>query len=210
MVKNQTDERGRFVKGMIPWNKGTKGLMPAPWNKGLTKLTDVRVFRMGRRISKSLLGRCLAETQKRGISFALKGIPKSHKHCVNISKAKMGSKNPNYGITLSKEEVSMRLARQTPSSLELKMMRIIDENKLPYRFVGNGNFFIENKCPDFVNCNGEKIALEVFYREHKNQFRGNVNGWMQNRQKLFNKYGWKVMFFDETQVNDDFVMRRLG
>ncbi|MEK6881417.1 MAG: DUF559 domain-containing protein [Nanoarchaeota archaeon] len=36
--------------GHIPWNKNKKGLMPKPWNKGLTKETDERVRKYGEKI----------------------------------------------------------------------------------------------------------------------------------------------------------------
>lgn len=32
---NHKPHRGGFIKGMIPWNKGKKGVMPLPWNLGL-------------------------------------------------------------------------------------------------------------------------------------------------------------------------------
>ena len=89
------------------------------------------------------------------------------------------------------------------------MIEIIQKLQLPYKFVGNGKFFIENKNPDFINCNGEKIAIEVFYRRHKEQFRKGLQEWMEDRQKIFTKYGWQLLFFDETQVNEDFIKNRL-
>lgn len=32
----ERDSKGRFVKGIEPWNKGKKGVMPTAWNKGKT------------------------------------------------------------------------------------------------------------------------------------------------------------------------------
>ena len=96
------------------------------------------------------------------------------------------------------------------SSLEIKMDKIIKENKLSYKFVGNGKFSIERKVPDFINTNGEKIALEVFYRKHKNVFSGRLDNWMNKRKELFMKYGWKIEFFNECQVNNEEVIRRLN
>lgn len=46
------NKEGRFVKGVVPWNKGKKLVHSAsfkkgniPWNKGLTKETDYRIKR---------------------------------------------------------------------------------------------------------------------------------------------------------------------
>ena len=103
------------------------------------------------------------------------------------------------------------LGKREKSSLELKFEDIINKNQLPYKFVGNGEFFIERKCPDFININGEKIAIEVYYRTHKEYFKKEgLKGWKRERKKIFNKYGWNILFFDETQVNNEHVCRVLA
>lgn len=147
-------------------------------------------------------GKKLSETHRENLS-------KSHLIAMNkpeikekISKAMLGRKQ-------SKEIIRKRLRRNSPSSLELKMIKIIKKYNLPYKFVGNGKFFIENKNPDFINCNGEKIAIEVFYRDHKKKFRKTIEQWKQERQGIFAKYGWKLLFFNEIQVNEEEVRRRL-
>ena len=95
------------------------------------------------------------------------------------------------------------------SNLEIKSLGIIQKMGLPYKFVGNGEFFVGRKCPDFVNCNGEKIAVEVYYRRHKDMFSGGLENWKKDRQKIFSEYGWKIIFFDETQVNEESFGRLL-
>ena len=95
------------------------------------------------------------------------------------------------------------------SSLEKKFNDIIIKYGLPYVFVGNGKFFIERKNPDFVNCNGEKIAIEVYCRRHKEIFAGGLENWKSERERIFLKYGWKIMFFDETFKEED-ILNRLG
>jgi very-short-patch-repair endonuclease len=110
----------------------------------------------------------------------------------------------------SPEVIRKSLIRACPSSLESKMLEIIKCNKLPYKFVGNGKFMIGRKCPDFVNCNGEKTALEVFYRRHKEDFRGGLQNWKRNRSRIFARYGWKIIYFDERMVEEDYILKRLN
>jgi len=112
-------------------------------------------------------------------------------------------RNLRLGVKHSKETIKKILRRRTPSSLELKMIDIIEKHNLPYKFVGDGNFFIERKNPDFININGKKIAIEVFYKKHKEVFAHGLENWKQKREQIFNKYGWTLLFFDETQVNDN-------
>ena len=113
------------------------------------------------------------------------------------------------GQTATSEIIKKRLRRNPKSSLETKFEDIINQFNLPYKFVGDGKFFIERKNPDFININGEKIAIEVYYRKHKEKFAGGLENWKMNRQKIFNDYGWKIMFFDETQVKEDLILKTL-
>lgn len=114
------------------------------------------------------------------------------------------------GKKLSPEHIKKILRRNTKSSLEMKFEEIINRYSLPYKFVGNGEVLIGRKCPDFINTNGQKIAIEVYYRKHKEMFREGLRDWMEKRWKLFNSYGFELKFFDETQVTEPEILRRLG
>jgi very-short-patch-repair endonuclease len=81
---------------------------------------------------------------------------------------------------------------------------------LPFRFAGNGDVFVGRKNPDFVASDGSKVAIEVFYRRHKDQFRGGVDVWRSEREAVFNEHGWRIIFFDETQVHAERVKAALG
>jgi len=67
--------------------------------------------------------------------------------------------DPEYREKVIKNSLNGLLAR--PTSLEKQMIKLIEENKLPYMYVGDGSFFIGWKCPDFIENNGRKIVLEV-------------------------------------------------
>jgi hypothetical protein len=96
------------------------------------------------------------------------------------------------------------------SSLEVKMAGLIAGQKLPYRFVGNGDFFIGRKNPDFIHSGGKRVAVEVFYRRHKEKFSGGLERWMAERRQIFAAHGWDVLFLDELQVNTEKVQIALG
>lgn len=105
---------------------------------------------------------------------------------------------------LTKEIIKKCLIRRPMSSLEIKIQSTINKYNLPYKFVGNGNFFIERKNPDFININGEKKAIEVYARKHKEKFRNNgVEGWKNDRINIFSKYGWEIIFIEDWQTNNE-------
>ena len=140
---------------------------------------------------------------KKGIRKGLfeQGHIHSEETCKNISNGLKGRK-------LSKEHIRKCLKRNPKSTLEIKFENIIDENNLPYKFVGDGKFFIERKCPDFINTNGKKIAIEVYANYYK-KIHGNVENWKIERKQLFREYGWELLFFNEMEVNEKNIMERL-
>lgn len=113
------------------------------------------------------------------------------------------------GRILTREEIKKCLKRRPMSSLEIKIQNIINKHSLPYKFVGNGKFFIERKNPDFININGEKRAVEVYTRRHKDYFSGGTEQWKKERQKLFSKYGWEIIFIEDWQTNKEEVILNL-
>ncbi|MBI2196193.1 hypothetical protein HYU45_01130 [Candidatus Daviesbacteria bacterium] len=105
------------------------------------------------------------------------------------------------------EAIRKALRRRPVSSLEAKFQEIINKNNLPYKYVGNGKFFIERKNPDFININGEKKAVEVYARKHKEKLRNlSIEEWKKERQVIFAKYGWEIIFFDEVQLTENNVL----
>jgi hypothetical protein len=138
--------------------------------------------------------------------FSMKGRKQTEE-----AKSKIGLKNAISlkGRKMPKETTFKIIKNSGKSSFEKRFEDVLQKNKLPYIFVGDGKFFIDNLCPDFINCNGHKIAVELFYSYHKNQHEGGVDGWKLKRKQTFEKYGWNIEFFDETQLNEEEIVKRL-
>lgn len=68
---------------------------------------------------------------------------------------------------------------------------------------------IGRKNPDFININGEKIAIEVYARYFKKRNAETIKEWKEERQIVFGEYGWKILFFDETEVNESNILQQL-
>lgn len=111
---------------------------------------------------------------------------------------------------MTKERLRRILTRRIPTSLETQFQKIINENNLPYRFVGDGSFVIERYNPDFINTNNEKVAIEVYARYFKKKKHLTIKGWKISRQNTFRKYGWKLLFFDETQIDEKNILKKIG
>lgn len=125
--------------------------------------------------------------------------------------AHLGSNNANFGRKLSRETIKKILHRRPLSKLELKTQSVINKYNLPYKFVGNGKFFIENINPDFININGEKKALEVYWEKHKIMFRNKtIQEWRSERIKIANKYGWKMLFLEASDFSEQNIINLLN
>ena len=88
-----------------------------------------------------------------------------------------------------------------PNKPEKIVDSVLTELKLPYKFVGDGQIIIHGKCPDFINCNGQKKIIEVFgdywHREKKNlKFHQTEKG----TRTIYRKYGYQTLVVWESEL----------
>ncbi len=77
----------------------------------------------------------------------------------------------------------------------------MQELSLPYRYVGNGQFILGGKCPDFLNFNGQKKLIELFgdyWHKGENP---------QGRIDYFKQYGFDTLVIWEHELTEPSKLR---
>jgi len=222
--------RTHFKKGMTPWNKGKKtGLIPKSvfrkgheaWNKGNHVYTGGKKFEKGMiswNKQDAVIKKCLScgeeftdnparmkkeETRycsMKCFSCSKIGSKLSTEHKEKIRQAgKRLFSNREYRE--KRLELMLKALLKRPTSLEKRMMDLIQKHNLPYKYTGNGSFWIgyPPKNPDFVNINGEKKLIEVGNIYH------HQGDYIEKRREHYAQYGWESYIFikdvlDEKQI----------
>lgn len=79
--------------------------------------------------------------------------------------------------------INWRFSHRYPNSEEKKLIRFFKKWNLPFKYVGDGSFKIDGKCPDFIHKN-KKLIIEFFGELwHKESDE-------PNRIGFFKKRGW--------------------
>jgi very-short-patch-repair endonuclease len=82
-----------------------------------------------------------------------------------------------------------------PEAYICSMLQFIRPNE--WKYVGDGQFILGGKCPDFVNINGEKKIIELFGDYwHKGQK-------AQDRIDIFSRYGYKTLVIWENELKNN-------
>ncbi len=207
-LTKETDER---VKRCSEAQKGEKNHMFGRtgetnpfYGKQHTKKAKEEIGEAGKgRIPWNKDKKGVQRSEKKGMTWEkLYGIKQAKEMKLKLREANKGKK-------LTKETIKKMLRRRIPSSLEEKFMGIIDKHNLPYKYVGDGSFIVGHYNPDFINTNSEKIAIEVYARYYKKRHDQNIEKWKEKRGEIFKEYGWSIIYFDETQVNEEYVLKTL-
>ena len=92
----------------------------------------------------------------------------------------------------------MRARGVKPNKTELNFNSIL-QRILPneYKFVGDGEFILAGKCPDFINVNGQKKIIELY----GNYWHKGDTG--QKRITLFRQYGYETLIIWENELKDE-------
>lgn len=195
-------KKGQHISPSTEFKKGQK-----PWNKEeFNKLELERLYLQGGKTIKEIAEffNCAESTIKRAIH--------EFKIPTRDGRIKKGQKPWNKGKQgIYTEETiqkirETRMKQQIPTSKtkpERILEEIISKYNLPYKYTGDGGFWIGGINPDFVNCNSEKIAVEVFGDYwHNPEARPNITfrETEYGRKKILERYGWKLIILWESEI----------
>lgn len=148
------------------------------------------------------------EEARTKMSKAGKGRVFSSEHKSKIAKAmKLRWQDPKYRAKV----VPACLKSRHPTDLEAQLIALIKKHDLPYKYTGDGSFRIGRLNPDFVNVNGDKIAIEVF-GGHWHQTREPLRS-EEGRREILKQYGWKliVIWGDELRsLPEEAILKRIS
>jgi G:T-mismatch repair DNA endonuclease (very short patch repair protein) len=154
-----------------------------------------------------------------------KGIPKSDEWKRKARLAKIGErnpmKNPIYAKRMAESKTGKSIPKlkefwrlhhdeqikrmmvgehKKPNKLERRLTELIDKNGLPFRYVGNWEFMVAGKCPDFLNTDGRKLLIELFGNYwHTVKARETV----EERVERFRKHGFETLVLWEKEMDDE-------
>jgi very-short-patch-repair endonuclease len=180
-----------FKKGNVPWSKG-RSRPDMPGNKYGTLLKG---------IPKS-------EEMKRKASLAKIGDRNPMKnpiHAKKMAATKRGKPNPKhkeYWRIHHDEQLRKMMVgeHKKPNKLEKRLIELIERNELPFKYVGNWEFILGGKCPDFLNTSGKKLLIELFGNYwHTVKARETV----EERVAHFRKYGFETLILWEKEMDEE-------
>ena len=168
-----------FTKGHIPWWIRDGKPNPSTTAEWKAKIKGhpspargkPRPWMIGNTYGHRLKGRPKSVEWKRKASLSKLGNRnpmKNPEYARKMARTKAGKPNPKMKEfwRLNKDAQITRMmvgaAKRRPNKLEQKLIGLIQENNLPFKYVGNWQFVLGGKCPDFLNINGRKQLIELF------------------------------------------------
>ena len=87
-----------------------------------------------------------------------------------------------------------------------KLLNNLLQKLLPneYKYVGDGEFILAGRCPDFINVNGQKKIIELFGDYwHSEEIQGvSKKQHVQERKDFFNRYGYETLIIWEHELEN--------
>lgn len=167
------------------------------------------------------LGKPRSNKLKKQWSRVRKGIPRTEQDKLKML---LGWKKRKEMLKKDRLKVKQRKTKFIKSSVgedKRKIIHICVHNKLTkperrlrnrlnclfpgeYKFVGDGTIFIDYKCPDFININGQKKIIEMFGDYwHGEERTGRTKVQEKNQRiKHFAKYGFKTLIVWESELKN--------
>jgi G:T-mismatch repair DNA endonuclease (very short patch repair protein) len=170
---------------------------------------------VGNKYGRALKGRPKSEEWKREASAAKMGDRNPMRNPVyarRMAESKRGKPNPKHKEfwRLHKDEQLRKMMvglHKKPNRLELKLIDLIGRNHLQFRYVGNWEFILGGKCPDFVSMGGKKQIIELFGNYwHTTKSRESAD----ERIAHFKRFGFDTLILWERDLdNEDQTLQKI-
>lgn len=197
----KVSEKGR--RNMVRGNK-------EKWKNPKYRANVIRGVSRGLQGNTNTLGKHwkVSEIGRKNISKSQIGRKKSEK-----TKQKIGKTN---SVVIKKKWKDPDYARKvltvnTPNKSEIildKFLQKICQSK--YKFVGNGEFVLDGKCPDFLNIDGKKKLIELYgdYWHGKNRT-GKTKKEAENERIFhFEHFGYDTLVIWESELKNLLVLKK--
>jgi len=184
----ERDNKGRFIKGhsviggFIKGQSSQFGEEHPLYGKHHSKETKLKMSqaRQGR-------GHPIPQETRTRISLARKGIIFSELHREHL-----------------REAVRNRPPIGKPNKIEQSLIDLIKKSNLPCKFVGNGEVWLGNRNPDFINTNGKKQVIELFGTHWHPVFD------VADRVEHYKQYGFDALIIWEDELRKpDKVIKKI-
>ena len=197
-MPKRVSKSGDFKKGHTPWNKDKLWSEEVKKKLRKPKSSTINMFHKG------FLGKHHSKE-----TIEKMGISKSAEHRVKIGNGNRGKIRSKEAIENMRKETLRRwqdpeyvrrwfLANHIKPNEPERFLSNLLQQFLPneYKYVGNGEFILAGKCPDFMNINGKKKIIELYGDYwHKGQN-------PQARIGLFAEYGYSTLIVWEHDLKD--------
>lgn len=152
------------------------------------------------------LGFKQTEEAKSKISDRHRGVPKSdeHKQALKVARKRLHDQwdieRPGWRVEAAKRlhEGLVALSVSGGQSEPERQLQVILDDLLPqeYKYVGDWQFVLGDKCPDFMNVNGQKKLIEMYgdYWHSEDQ--------VQPRIDHFKEYGFNTLIIWAHELKD--------
>lgn len=192
-ISGATKGRPSWIKGKHHSDETRERLSKTNKGKHHSFETRKKMSENRRGSNNSFYGKRHTIELKRKLSELRKG-----KHYPKLSEAKKGKHYPKLSEahTRAMKEGKYNLK---PTQPEKKFTEICAKYNLPFKYVGDGKFWIENVNPDFVESNGRKMVVEI-YGDYWHNRLDNIER-DKHRVTILKKYGWKLLVLWEHEIN---------
>lgn len=206
-----------LIRRGISISKAKMGHTFTDEDKGKISQTLIEGYASGRITSpRGMLGKTLSQEARQKVSRANIGKPKppfAPEHIENIRKARAKQAPMSEETKAKISQISKALwqgsefrnkvakgmikaVQSEPNKAEQFLINFFEAHNLPFKYVGDGEFILGGKCPDFLNTNGQKQLIELFGNYwHKPS---EVNP----RIRHFQQYGFDTLIIWEGELKD--------